>query len=363
MWDSNREELNPDLVLRLSSDRAEVIQGLVPVSGITWLYGASMSYKTFAAMSMAVQVSNKAPWIGRSTAYSKVLYVGAEGGAALHLRRAAAETAAGHTGPLFVVQERPQLDTPVGAARLQGIIEGLTGANCSRDVMSSAEQYALDDAIVTYGTGEDFQKTITGAGLLCIVDTYSQTAAGDDKTNVSAYIKALRDIIECSAEGGDVISFLVVDHATKAGSSYMGSVAKLNDVDSQLEVLRTGDNRATVYQRKVKDGVESAPVHLELVPFVFEQYKDAYGAALTTLVVQDGSKSGKAADGKASVLLGVLKAQGGDVSEIGLRAAFAAHGSNEGIKADSVSKAYRRARDSLMDSGIVTDTTGSITLV
>lgn len=350
MWTSDRPEMNPGVVLANSAERADVVQGLVPQSGITWLYGASMSYKTFAAMSIAVAVSQGRDWLGRKTEPYAVLYVGAEGGAALHLRRAAAELDTGGSGVLCLVQERPQLDTPEGGAKLQGIIEGFAGLPCYDLVGSPDLDEIRVDAMDRYQTTEDEQDRIASSvvGLLCVIDTYSQTAGGDDKTNVAAYIKNLRDVIENARMP---VAFIVVDHATKAGGSYMGSVAKLNDVDSQLEMLRTGDGQATLYQRKVKDGVESAPIQVDLVPYGLEQYRDAYGAALGTLVVRAGGK--KSSEGKAGVLLGLLKAADGSLGEDELRTRFAAHGSNTGIKAESVGKAFKRAKDSLLELGLI----------
>lgn len=365
MWDIDNEMLNPDVVLRSSHERADVVQGLVPQRGIAWLYGASMSYKTFAAMSMAVRVSQGQPWVGRKTEVAAVIYLGAEGGAALHLRRAAAEVDVGSAGPLFIVQERPQLDTPQGAARLRGIIRGITGVACDGSDGDIELETLEDGAAARYDTGTEFQDDMwdkSGAcAVLCVIDTYSQTSSGDDKTNVSAYIKALRDVIETA----DLpVAFLVVDHATKAGGSYMGSVAKLNDVDSQLEVLRTGDNRATLYQRKVKDGVESAPLQIEMVPHVLERYRDAYGAPLATLVVRDGGRAGRPAEGKAAILLSILKArEDGVMRDAELREGFAAHASNGGIKSESIGKAYRRAKDSLIDVGLIAEEGGEVHLV
>lgn len=360
IWKGSDTAINPASVLETAAERADVVEGLVPLNGITWLYGASMSYKTFAAMSLAVAVSQDAPWIGRKTQWAAVVYVGAEGGASLHVRRAAAEIATGRSGEMFVVTERPQLDTPQGAARLHGILNGLTEI-----VPGEYDDVELD---TIYCAAERAYSGIAGTlsapDVLCIIDTYSQTSAGDDKVNVSAYVKNLRAIAD-AAEGTNV-SFIVVDHATKAGGSYMGSVAKLNDVDSQIEVVRVSDRRATLYQRKVKDGIESAPLALEVLPFVLEGYVDAYGKPLTSMVVQDGSRAEKIAglaEGKAGILLGILTERKAPLPEVELRGLFAAHPDNAGIKPDSVGKAYRRARDSLLDAGLATDETGLLTAV
>lgn len=360
IWKTDASVCNPLSVLQAEAYRADAVEGLVPMGGITWLYGASMSYKSFVAMSLAAAASTGRAWMGRKTLYCAVVYLGAEGGSALHVRRAAAELAQGESGPLFVVTDRPMLDTAQGLARLRGIFAGLLGGfygdydDVELDAVYTGAQRTydlMDDDVV-----QDALANVET--VLCIIDTYSQTSGGDDKVNVSAYVKALRDLIDAAAGN---LSFVVIDHATKAGGSYMGSVAKLNDVDSQIEITRTGDRRAVLQQRKVKDGVEGPAMHIEVVPYALEGYVDAYGKPLSSLVAQDGSRAAKIADlaeGKAGVLLEILLARGGSSSDLELRAAFADHDSNLGIKPDSVGKAYRRARDSLLDAGIVSDATG-----
>lgn len=356
MWTSDKVWLNPSGVLEYAHDRRDIVEGLVPDRGITWLYGASMSFKTFVAMSLAAAVSTGSDWMGRKTETCLVVYVGAEGGMSLHARRAGAEMAAGVSGPLCVVTERPALDTRMGQIRLRGILEGLqplffVGANDYDDV---AEDAVFEGARRAYKTepGADFDDGIPA--VLVVIDTYSQTSGGDDKVNVSAYIKGLRDMIDDTTWR---LSFLVVDHATKAGGSYMGSVAKLNDVDSQIEVVRNGQtNRATLYHRKVKDGIESEPVSVELVPKVLGDYVDAYGKPITTLVVKDGAKAAKIAElaeGKAGVILTLLEDEGGRCDDETLRRLFAAHRSNEGIKAESVTRAYKRGKENLQDAALI----------
>lgn len=357
MWKGDKVWGNPTEVLASAHERHDIVEGLVPDRGVTWLYGASMSFKTFAAMSIAVAASTGSDWLGRATEQCLVVYLGAEGGMSLHARRAGAELAAGEAGALCVATERPLLDTRLGQIRLRGILRGLM----DRDVFGDGEYDDIEeDAVLkgaceTYSSDRDFEDE---AAVLVIIDTYSQTSGGDDKANVSAYIKGLRDMIEDAQEAsGWRLSFLVVDHATKSGGSYMGSVAKLNDVDSQIEVVRSGStNRATLYHRKVKDGIESEPLVVELIPKVLLDYKDAYGKPLSTMVVRDGSKAAKIAeiaDGKAGVILTLLEDEGGRCEDDTLRRLFTAHKSNDGIKVESVARAYKRGKENLQEVGAI----------
>lgn len=350
MWSGDKEWSNPALVLEQAKDRRDIVEGLVPEGGITWLYGASMSYKTFVAMSIAQAASTGADWMGRKTERCVVVYVGAEGGLSLHARRAGADLAVGGTGELFVVTERPALDTRLGQLRLRGILGGLTDAGLFNDEYADpAEDATHEGALSAYqqvGAGED------AMALLVVIDTYSQTSGGDDKANVSAYIKGLRDVIDEVQSGGLLrAAVIVIDHATKAGGSYMGSVAKLNDVDSQIEVVRN-KSLATIYHRKVKDGVESEPIVVALESIDLP-YQDAYGKPLTTLVVRDGAKAAKIAEvseGKAGVLLRILEDEGGVCREEVARRLFAGDPANEGIKGESVARAFKRCKETLLRS-------------
>lgn len=357
MWKSDKVWANPAEVLASASERYDIVEGLVPDSGLTWLYGASMSFKTFVAMSIAAAASTGSDWMGRKTEQCLVVYVGAEGGLSLHARRAGAELAAGEFGALCVVTERPALDTRLGQVRLRGILQGLTGSIfADNDYEDLEEDAVFTGAYAAYTPPEEHDYEAVAA-VLVIIDTYSQTSGGDDKSNVSAYIKGLRDMIEDASETGWRLSFVVVDHATKAGGSYMGSVAKLNDVDSQIEVVRNASsNRATLYHRKVKDGIESEPIAVELIPKVLGEYVDAYGKPITTLVVKDGAKAAKIAElaeGKAGVVLTLLEDEGGRCDDETLRKMFAAHKSNEGIKPESVARAYKRAKENLQEAAVI----------
>lgn len=352
MWTRNKDCFDPSAVLASAAERLDIVEGLVPDKGITWLYGASMSFKTFVAMSIAAAASRGADWVGRKTEYCLVVYVGAEGGLSLHARRAGAELEVGGTGGLCVVTERPQLDTRLGQARLRGILEGVQPGIFTPP--GDVEEDAVFSGALSAYSPDTEDGFVDVMSVLVIVDTYSQTSGGDDKANVSAYIKGLRDMID---DASWPLAFIVVDHATKAGGSYMGSVAKLNDVDSQIEVVRAGQSsRATLHHRKVKDGIESEPVTVELSRVVLGDYRDAYGRPLSTLVARDGTKAAKiaeVAEGKAGVILTLLQDEGGRCSDETLRRLFSAHRSNEGIKSESVARAYKRGKENLQDADLI----------
>jgi hypothetical protein len=316
------------------------------------MYGPSMSFKSFVALAMASAAAAGREWMGRAVAPCAVVYIGAEGGDALHIRRAAAQPDG--EGLLFLIQERPQLDTPEGADALRSILAAL---GCLPGASVEENENYFDEEIRGL--------TADCIDVLCIIDTYSQTACGDEKGQVSAYIKNLRDMIDEAGTDAVSLSFLILDHATKAGGSYLGSVAKLNDVDSQLEVIRDGGKLlVSLHQRKTKDGPGGAPVFLEMEEHAFEGYTDGYGKPLKTLRAVDGSKARALADlatGKAGLLLELLTEHGDDAPEEMLRRAFYDHPSHgEGSKPDSIAKSYKRAKDRLLVDNLIEEVDGQV---
>lgn len=441
MWNAENAEcvaFNPLRALERASEGQSVVEGLVPKGGVSWLYGPSMSFKSFITMGMAAAVSTGSPWLGRRTHKSAVVYVGAEGGDGLHVRRAAAELAcaANVQAALAVVQERPMLDRERGLFALRGILAGawlaadsanlfddavtarveampavaearaayvaaeaaLTAAEVAVAACTSGAGVRLEGAAVAYRDAEtallearaeaergdallrEYAAGFDACGgaslhgfdsrnqsLLCIIDTYSQTAEDDDRRSVSAYVKHLRTLIEEAQAQGVALSFLVVDHVTKEGSTYLGSVAKLNDVDSQIEVTRLRKSMlATITQTKSKDDVGGAVLNAELVPFEIPGFRNAAGAPLATLVVRDGPNSTAATavnpEGNAAMLVEMLQGAGGRMPEAELKAAFRQVKIVTGVKPESADKAFRRAMQALQEDGVrVAD--GDVSLV
>ncbi len=419
----NTVEYNPVEALRRVETARDVVEGLVPSAGVTWLFGPSMSFKSFVVVGMAAAVSQGRDWLGRAVEEAVVVYIGAEGGDALHVRRAAAEVACGGAGPLVVAQERPVLDKEAGALHLQGILRGVCStfwgleafgrdaeavydtparAEAWEELLAANKRYrqakangaspeALDaareardaarkasenaDARARTAAGyADYARSVeryTHAPLavpepehrrvLCVIDTFSQTAEDDTRHSVSAYIKNLRHVIEQGALDGFTLSFLVVDHVTKEGGTYLGSVAKLNDVDSQLEMARLRKSMlATITQTKNKNAPESDPVHIELKPFELEGFVDVGGRPLRTLVVAEGEAASellaRQPEGNAAMLLDLLRAHGGRAAAATVRREFREMRIEAGARRASADKAYLRSVETLQLKGIaVTD--------
>ena len=327
--------------LKRTSETKWLIDGVIPSGSINWMVAAPSSFKTFLALDMAACIANGRDWHGRETAQALVLYIAGEGDADVHTRRAAADLAAGDTGPLCIVQVRPRLDESHGLASLLALVQSVTGENLEfsaiarYDALSDPygdiddryllleERQRYDEIRTAKGWSEDGVRAYVlgqtrprfsawdeaiaqvredaclnppeGIGeritknVFLVIDTYSQTSVDDAKGTVSRYIKTLRDLQEKAAALGGTITVLVIDHTTKSNESYMGSLAKLGDSDTMLEVTRHGDNNAvTLKSAKMRSGAPFAPIHLNLVPFTLEGFTDAQGRPLASLVVSDG---------------------------------------------------------------------------
>ena len=417
---------SPLPALKKASETKWLIDGVIPSGSINWLVAPPQSCKTFVALDMAASIAGGRPWHGRETAGAVVLYIAAEGGNDIHVRRAAADMAAGDTGPLCVVQMRPRLDEPQGLATLLALVTSISGGgygdgldfpevvafrgvtyrcegyltpeelqafntfneNAESDRFASSRAYsdclsvlnplgfdagnywfesqdpgyqnirarfnAWDEALAKIMHDADVESPsgFRSKNVFVVIDTFSQTSADDTKPSVSRYIKTLRDLQDKAAALGGVVTVLVVDHTTKAGDSYMGSLAKEGDSDTMIELERHG-NAVTLSCTKMKMAVPFVPIHLEVKPLVLEGFTDALGRPLTSLVVVDGEQAhkvrkaaGVTGDTAQALVLGLV-AESGDTTEGELRQLFTAHPSNGQKKTESVQRAFRRAFDGL----------------
>lgn len=487
--DPERYGWHPLGALASASKTRWIIDGVLPASSIVWMAGKPASYKTFIALDMACHVAAGLPWQGRECEKARVIYVAAEGGNAIHVRRAAAELHSGAHGDLLIQQIRPRIDTPEGLAELMSLIQYVTqdritfelckavskllhtdnltdvlkdeykalhdsfwawrnlpsGSKAQveledkvtkllrklsapyleglpADVRDKARQKQLEtkdlleglDAVESleiirikarqdelcdagqfdewlaykwssflspeqraafkysdwnFGAARDIA-CLFGNGashaskaVLLILDTYSQTAADDDKHSVSPYIKNLRELSDQVEKAGWRLTTIVIDHLTKSGDTFMGANAKQGDSDAMIEITRRGSLVEVSCPEKMKDAEPFAPIHLEMVPYPLVGFADGAGRPLTSLVVQDGENThqlrqavGSNEDTASAVVLGLLREAGGRAAKNGLRDLFCAHQSNHGKASETVKRAFRRALVNLEDKELVSAT-------
>jgi hypothetical protein len=210
--------------------------------------------------------------------------------------------------------------------------------------------------------------------LLIIIYTYSQTSTDDEKSTVSRYIKTLRDVQDKASKLEDCktksLTFLVIDHTTKQGDSYMGSLAKLGDCDTMMKVERPRKGRfATIKCIKKRVGIPFDPIHLELKPIEIEGFLDANGKPLQSLYVtsaDDSHNSRELKEGSeetvASVVLRMIN-ESGSIRLEDLRVKYIGLDSNLDKKIDTVKKAFSRAIDSLIKGKLIHENKDGISTV
>lgn len=417
-WQGTDTGWSPLAALKEAKETPWIVDGVIPRDSIVWVVGAPACGKTFTLIDLAACVSSGRPWHGRQCDAATVIYVAAEGGTDIHVRRAAAELAAGVAGDMLIVQARPRVAEREGLAGLMGLVQAATGEGikfarmekAQEEVISNFKRYLtseelaqfnnmsrceelasraqLGDAekielkhldktlppwtadmgaeewaselaaervpelVAAYRYSEDYgRKGAPSKKVLLVIDTYSQTAADDTKSIVGQYIKNLRDLIEEAQEAGGTLSVVVLDHYTKSGESFMGAQAKQGDSDAMIEVDRRGDLVTVSCPDKMRASRPFDPIQLALVPFVLEDYPDAQGRPLTSLIVGDGEAARSKAEG---TILQLLSDSGGSISREELRGQFRAHSSNEGKSADTTKHAFNRAINSLCADSTIT---------
>jgi hypothetical protein len=188
---------------------------------IGWLYGAPGSYKTVLAMDIACSVSTGRPWAERATRKGPVLYISAEGGGGIYAMRDAWESKnEARCDHLSIYVGSPD----IAAVSISG---------------SYDEYYEKTSYDPLISKLKELEYVLGQPASLIVIDTYAQTSPDDTKAAVTAYEKSIRALIRKVAPGASV---LVIDHTTKEGTTWMGSNAKLGNMDMMGLVKKTGED-------------------------------------------------------------------------------------------------------------------------
>ena len=398
---------DPLSALRRMADAKWLIDGVLPQDAAALVFGEPGSFKSFMAMDMAVAVASGQQWQGKETSQAIVVYLAAEGGDDVHLRRAGAQKARGITTdiPLAVVQFRPQLDESAGLDALTTLVEGACGRDFDRWNRTSAyddERYLTKEEReqIEAETGDNFDRMLESiramvwprmnaadrasveaqeaaedalkgnfnhhrhralSNVLLIVDTYAQVCADDTKAVFSRYTRTLLDLQERARRFANLsVTVLTVDHTTKGGDTFMGSIAKLGNNDTMMMVERADKSRSLKLTcLKQKNAPKFEPMHLDLVDVRMEGFVDGYGRTLQTLSVTDGTRSarlrhavGAEGDTASARILGLLS-DGGPLHIDDLRNRFLELPTNTEKKAETVKRSFRRAIEGLTEDELI----------
>ena len=241
-------------------DIETIVRGLLTGGGLSVVYGAPKSGKTFLAIDMALRVARGVPWHGRRTDGGTVLYLALEGGVSVE-RRVRAWILHNHADEFEV----PEIPLAVVSAPMS-----LCGKDSDLErVLATAEAVA-----------ERFRRPVK----LIVIDTLARSMAGGSENSdedMGAVIQAADEIR--AATGAHV---MLIHHPGKDESRGMrGHSSLLGALDTLIEVTKDDQGRRAIVsrQRDLEEGDEF-PFHLEVV----EIGQDADGDPVTTCVAEAG---------------------------------------------------------------------------
>jgi len=210
-------------------DPTWLIDGLVPGSGLSVLYGAPAAGKSFIALDWALCVATGLPWHGHEVEQRWVVYVAAEGRGGLRARAKAWWESRG----------RPDMSRVRWLPEAVNLLETDQVERTRKTLASLPER----------------------PGLL-VVDTAARTMVGGDENSsrdVGRFIAAVDGLRAAGAA-------LVVHHTGKVGRDERGSSALRAAADLMAKVERVGNSpRLDLSCEKMKDaeGWSDLPLRLE----------------------------------------------------------------------------------------------------
>jgi hypothetical protein len=230
-----------DELLRLPPP-AWLIDGLVPAHGLSVLYGAPATGKSFLAIDWALSVATGSPWLGQDVQPRWVVYIAGEGKAGLAARARA----------WWLAHDRPDL----------GRIRWLPEAVNLRDP-AQIERARQTLAILPEVPG------------LVVVDTVARSLAGGDENSardVGEFIAAIDGLRRDGAA-------LAVHHSGHNGDRERGSSALRGAADLLARIERDGrSSRVTLKCDKLKEAAEWEPIPVAMEP--------AHGSLVLSRIVE-----------------------------------------------------------------------------
>ena len=236
------------------------IHNILPQEGVSMVYGASGSGKTFVVLDMSIAIARGEPWRGVRTHKGRVVYVVAEspGGFRKRLKAFSAQ----HGIPLsridvHIISVAPNL---LDKAHVKELIKELN---------------------------------LLGDVALCVLDTLARVTTGGDENSAQDMGVAMAAAQQvCDGVG---CSVLLVHHSGKDSSQgARGSSAIKAALDAELEVTRSEDSRA-LRVTKLKDGEEGAEYKFTLRTIMLGLDDD--GEQITSCVIDhDNGTAAQATD-------------------------------------------------------------------
>lgn len=235
-----------------------LVKKLLPAKGLTIVFGAANSGKTFTVIDLALTLSTNAPfWMGHRCTNIGVIYLALEGSLSGRIQA----WAAAHT------------DAPLFDATF-AVFEGsadLFNGDCIPKLEREIHEYAC----------------ITGwRASLIIIDTLVRASPGADENSVQDMSQIIKNMKRLEEATGCAI--LAIHHSGKNQDAGMrGSTALLGAADQVLQIaVHDGYRELSIH--KSRDGSKDARVEFELQ--VMSIGKDEDGEEVTSCVVREREK-------------------------------------------------------------------------
>ena len=200
-----------------------VVENLIPASTLSVFYGDPGSKKTWAMISLAVNVALGTEWIGHKTIPNKVLFIDEESGESWFMRR------------------------------LKATILGALGDDNTQVEFICNAGFMLDDK----SDAAEVKRLISDSGTkLVIFDALTDIMAGDENTkkDTQPVLSALKKMADKTGA-----AIIVIHHSNKSGG-YRGSSAIKGAADLLIEIKSEDDSEWISFRsEKVR--------HIEYVKF------------------------------------------------------------------------------------------------
>lgn len=324
----SRLTYDADAELDRLANQQWIVDQIIPADAFGVMYGASGTYKSFMAMSIAASIAANSPWFNADVDNpGQVIYIGAEGAAGLQARKKAWSIRHGlPTNQLGILADSPTINSATDCELLVQMCE-----------------IAADE--------------LNAPIRLIVVDTLARTFAGEENsaTDMSAFVRSCDRIRRATGA-----SILVVHHAGKdLDKGARGSSALRAACDFEFKVSALGKKHTKLSCTKAKDvePFEDMEFKLDVVEL---GRNDAKGRPMVSLVPRLHSigssedQPAQEATGKTQVLNDMITAamarQG---SEFITRAFLYDEWKfiHRGNKETSIRSSFSKALNELIDNG------------
>lgn len=230
----SRIEFDEDKAIERVKNKKWLIYGFLPHNDVGYIYGRPGSYKSFMALDVASRVASASKWNGIDVDYpGMVLYIAAEGGSELHLRKKAWRIETGEDNSAVTILEASVI------------------------INNALDREQLKAAM------REVQNKLGMKYVLVVIDTFSKCFVGNenDAADMRAFISGCEDI----RDSFDGCTILFVGHTGKGDSASMrGSSVAFGDCGFSYKITRGKEKLyAELHTDKIKDAIEPEDMAFE----------------------------------------------------------------------------------------------------